>query len=1128
MPLRRPFRETGERLLMARRTTERPVSLLVIDIDYFKLVNDTFGHLQGDDVLRMVADQLRVNTRPTDYVARYAGDEFVAMLPGTRLEDAVVVAERIRVAVAGLACPRRDAEGQFVQVSLSIGAASAPMHGDELETLFASADAALYEAKRRGRNAVATASATGDGRKAQLLLDCFVGRTEERVRLGRLFDAAAREQPACVAVVGEAGVGKSTLLRQLAPDVVVRAGALLSGRCIEADVRPPYGPWVDVVAGAAAAGLVPARRWPQLGRLLPSLPGATGGSAQPTTEGSRFDLLQEIEELLTLASAQRPLVLILEDMHWADAASWDTLEYLLPRLERQRVLICLTIRGEDLTTTAVARRRRLSRDERFTELPLQRLSRDELAHWLRTIFGGQVPDAAIVEHLAAHTEGNPLFAIQTVRALVDEGRLQFTEGRWRYVADGGIPMPAAVEDLLSRRLDRLSLATREVLTVAAVIGREFDADTLLAAADREESAVLEAIDAALAASVLVPTAGRASSTLAFAHRLLAEVLLRTANPLRLRRTHARVARAIEARTPGTPGEVALHYDRAGDAEAAYRSAMQAGTQAAAIYAFDSAIDFLGMARRHAGTLAEHADVEWQVAQLHEHAGRYVEAERHCQLVLSSYSAGAATLGMLPAARRMHERLRLQRGVAAHEILDVCFELLEAARADENRAEIVALLTMVSQAYARLGDVTASEQVARQALAEAEQSDDARLQADATMRIGSTLLGANPADAVPHYRRALDLFTRSATGGGSSAATSTSASRATARATIRPPRCRTRPRSTSRARSGGRSRRSDLAEPRRAADEVRPLRAGARAVPRGTAPVRGHRQRAVPPVALYNLAHLAREEANPAGALELYGAACRWPRRSGSATCTSARSPAPGWRSSRWASRRAPPSRQPTRRRWPRAARMVVPGARAVRRADPQARRRARRARGAPRRRGARADARRRARSVRGGLAGGRVCERPAVGRRGLRGPLHRYAVHARALGYEPLVERLRAPRSRRASDRRDHEAGGARDERPPSSVRMVPGRRRSARPGLRGHQRTRGLPLRQMRPPSVGAQADRLHPRLTAARCAARTARWPARRAAPPRTRAGTARGDARARAPRSRCPTSASKRALA
>jgi diguanylate cyclase (GGDEF)-like protein/putative nucleotidyltransferase with HDIG domain len=872
MPLRRAFRETAERVLAARRTTERPVSLLVIDIDHFKLVNDTFGHLQGDDVLRLVADQLRVNTRPTDYVARYAGDEFVAMLPGTRLEDAVVVAERIRVAVAGLTCARRDAPDQFVQVSLSIGAASAPMHGDQLDTLFASADAALYEAKRRGRNAVATASAGNDGREARLLLDCFVGRGEERARLGRLFDEAARGRPSMIALVGEAGVGKTTLLRQLAPDVVVRAGALLAGRCIEADVQPPYGPWTEVATSAAAAGLVPERPWQQLRRLVPTLPGVARGTSDPLTDGSRFALLQELEELLTLASSERPLVVILEDMQWADGATWDALEYLLQRFESQRILICLTIRSEDLTEAGVARRRRLSRDERFAELPLARLTRDELAHWLRTIFGGQTPDEALVDHMVAHTEGNPLFAVQTVRALVDDERLRFADGRWQYSVDGACPVPTAVEDLLSRRLDRLSACTRDVLMVAAVIGREFDAETLLAACEKDEGEVLEAIDAALAGSVLVPTAGRASSTLAFAHRLLAEVLLRAANPLRLRRAHARVARAIEARAAGTSGEVALHYDRAGIAEEAFRSAMEAGTHAAAVYAFDSAIEFFGMARRHAGTLAENADVEWRLAQIHEHGGRYVEAERHCQQVLSSYSAGAATLGVLPAAQRMLERLKLQRGVAAHEVLAACFELLEGARARDDRPEIVALLTMVSQAYGRLGDIDASEQVARQALAEAEQSGDPRLQADAIMRVGSTLLGANPGDAVPHYRRALDLFTRLADRRGQL--------RCHINVGVACDRAGNHP-----AAEVSYATALDIAREVKAADlaGATSLNLGVLLMKSGRfAPARERFEEALrlfasignEPfrlIALYNLAHLAREEENPAGALELYSA-----------------------------------------------------------------------------------------------------------------------------------------------------------------------------------------------------------------------------------------------------------------
>ncbi|MDF1503709.1 diguanylate cyclase [Roseisolibacter sp. H3M3-2] len=870
IPLRKAFRETAERVLAARRTTERPVSLLVIDIDHFKLVNDTFGHLQGDDVLRMVADQLRVNTRPTDYVARYAGDEFVAMLPGTRLEDAVAIGERVRVAVAGLACPRRDADGQFVQVTLSIGAASAPMHGEDLEALFASADSALYEAKRRGRNGVAAATAGADSGEAQLLFNCFVGRAEERTRLGRLFDEAARERPSMVAIVGEAGVGKTTLVRQLAPDVAVRAGVMLAGRCIEADVQPPYGPFAEVLAGAVAAGLVPERPWSHLRPLCPALPG--GGDAPPAGDGSRFALLQELEELLTAAAAERPLVVTLEDVQWADAATWDALEYLQQRLETQRVLLCLTIRGEDMSAAGTARRRRLTRAERFAELPLARLTRDELTLWLRSIMSGQVPDEALVDHLLAHTEGNPLFAVQTVRALADDESLRHVEGRWQYTPGGDQPLPTAVEDLLSRRLDRLSDAARDVLVVGAVIGREFDAETLLEATEQDEAAVLEAIDEAMARSVLVTTPARGGSTLAFAHRLLAEVLLRGVNPLRRRRVHARVARAIEARAVGSSGEVALHYDRAGIAREAYRSAMDAGQQAAALYTFDAALDFFAMAQRHAGTLAEQADAEWRMAQVHEQAGRYVDAERHCQLVLTSLAAGASSLGVLAPARRMLQRLKLQRGVSAHEVLAACFELLEEAREREDRAEVVALLTMVSLAYGRLGDTEAAEQVARQALTEAEMGDDLRLQADAIMRVGSTLLTESPGDAVPLYRRALDLFTRLADRRGQLRChinvgvacdragnhPAAEVSYATALDIARDVRSADLAGATSMNLGVLQMKSGRFAAARERFDEALRLFASI-----GNEPFRL--------VALYNLAHVTREEQNPAGALELYSA-----------------------------------------------------------------------------------------------------------------------------------------------------------------------------------------------------------------------------------------------------------------
>ncbi len=754
LPLRRAFRDTAERVLAARRTTGRPVSLLVIDVDNFKLVNDNLGHLQGDDVLRGVADALRANIRPSDYPARYAGDEFVVLLPGTRLDEARDVGERLRSAVARTLFPRRDGPGAL-QITLSIGVATLPQHGGGLEPLFAAADAALYTAKRSGRNAVSTGS-TEDDRRRTLLLECFVGRTAERARLRELLDEAAQGRPHVIAVSGEAGVGKSTLVKQLAPDVGVRAGSLITGRCVEADVRAPYAPWIDVVLGVLRTGIVPKHPWRELARLVPDLAGNADVAARGA--GTSHALLEELELFFRLASEVRPLVVVLDDMQWADAATWDALEHLVSRLDRQRLLICLTIRAEDLDRVGNARRGRLSREASYSELPLGRLTEADLALWLRTALGGQEPAPALLAYLVAQSEGNSFFALQTLRMLAEDERLTYADGVWTFDAAPDSVMPRAIHDLLARRVARLDRGRRDVLAVAAVLGREFDPETLVAACTVDEDAVLDALDAGIESAVLVPSE-RSATTLAFSHTLLTRVLLEGINPLRLRRIHERVGRALESRGNYTAAEIALHFDRAGCAVDAYRTAMSAGARAAGLYAYETAADLFEVAQRHATTLPELADVEWRRAQVAEIRGRYADAEVACDAVLTTFASGAAELGILRAARRMRERLRLQRGAPAIQVIDACTALLAEARETGTDEEIVPLLIMISTAHGRCGDGSEAARIAREANDEAERIGQLPLQADAAMRLGTTVSEVSPADGVPHYRRALDIFMR---------------------------------------------------------------------------------------------------------------------------------------------------------------------------------------------------------------------------------------------------------------------------------------------------------------------------------------------------------------------------------
>jgi len=755
MPLRRAFRETLEKVLDARLTTGRPVSMLVIDVDHFKVVNDTLGHLQGDAVLRMVADQIRFNTRPSDYPARYAGDEFVVLLPGTRLEDACIVAERIRAAVSSASFQDAGAEAKKFKVTLSIGVACAPMHGENMESLFGAADAALYAAKWGGRDTVRSASRAGAGRQ-EVLLHTFVGRETERQRLRELLASAAAGSPHVVVLSGEAGIGKSSLIKQLGPDVGIRAGAMLMGHCIEANVGVPYGPWADVVLSAHRAGLVAPRPWRELARIVPELNADQGIVTQ--AGGSQRALLEELEEFFKLATATRPLMVVLDDMQWADPPSWDTIEFLLSRLAEQRLLICVTIRPEDLTETAESRLRRLSRSERCSELSLGRLSREELTQWLRNTLGGQTPADSLLEHLVGQSEGNPFFAVQTVRALVDERQLCATGEGWQYEKSDSAQMPRAIGDLLARRIERLSRGRRDILALAAVLGREFDPEALVAACDRDEADVHDALDEGLASAVLAPST-RERPLLAFTHVQLTRALLQGINPLRLRRMHERIAQALEVMPARDPATLAVHFDAAGSSSNAYRTAHEAGRLAQGVYAYDSAAEFFGMARRNARGPIEVANVEWSLAQVQEMAGRFMLAETHCENVLTSAKADATELGMLPAASRMRERLRLQRGAPADEILQACTALLGEAREHHNIEEEVALLIMLSNLEQRAGQMATSEQLARGAVHAAERSSQIALHADAVIRLGSVLLTTSPANAVPLYRRALDMYTR---------------------------------------------------------------------------------------------------------------------------------------------------------------------------------------------------------------------------------------------------------------------------------------------------------------------------------------------------------------------------------
>lgn len=409
----------------------------------------------------------------------------------------------------------------------------------------------------------------------------FVGREPELRELRRGLDEALAGSGQLFFLVGEPGIGKTRLAEQIAR-LAARAGAqALWGRCFEGGGAPPYWPWIqvlragrpehaDAVGGPAAAGLR---------ELLPTVPSLDALDS----EEARFQLFDAAATLLRRASAEAPLVVLLDDLQWADDSSLLLLGFLARELRDARVVLVACYRDVEARLSAQAGRRiaELACDART--IRLGGLAEEEVALLLERSTGAP-PAASLVRSVRRATEGNPLFVEEVGRSLA--ARPSPEDG-----APATMPLPERVRAVIGRRIGLLSPACRRVLSVAAVLGKELDLATLEQACAADGDAVLEAIDEAVRARVVASAEGR----LSFVHDLFRETLYDELTPRERARLHAEVgfalervhAGALELRLP----ELARHFFLAGPAqsERAVRYALRAAARAAFACAYGEAV-----------------------------------------------------------------------------------------------------------------------------------------------------------------------------------------------------------------------------------------------------------------------------------------------------------------------------------------------------------------------------------------------------------------------------------------------------------------------------------------------------------------------------------------------------------
>jgi len=734
------------RAAVASAAARQPVAVLVVEVDPTEATGAVLA--PEESALGAVAEVIRHTVRGDDLVGRI-DDRLVVILPGASSEDARSQGERLCATV------RIHPFGEGLgTLTLSAGVAAAPEHGNTYDAVLPAALSALARIQSQGRDGASAAPLPHhEALHRPLSIDRFAGRIQELGSLTRWLDEACAGQPRVVSVFGDMGLGTATLLRQLEPEVRLRGGLFAMASSTNTAVRQPYGVWSALLRSTHRFPTAPDREWRELQNLEPTFGGSVSEGAPHT--GSQYRLLGEISDYLRAIAADRPLVLVLDEMHWADSTSWDALEHLLTQLDTDRIMICLAHRPDAGYDTS-PHRQMLGHFDIVRDLTLTRLTRDEVKQWLEAAFHRQQIAREFLAFLYRHTEGNPLFITQLLRALVEDGAIWYNGTRWEWRPVSELRLPAGRPALIGQRLSRFSSSTQAVLGAAAIIGREFDVGLLVGAGAGSEPAVRLAISEALMAGLLRPTNERKQGGFAFMHDEIAEVLVDSLPRVQLKQLHHRVAQSLEKIRPERAGEIAIHYDAAGEPAEAYAAAQLAARAAERVYALGATGAYLHIAARNATTPAELAEIRVALAHVAETGGRFDEVEELCDLAIEWFEGQADELRAL-TLRRMRERARVELGQPARVTLEALTTLdTEAKRLGFDR-ERVSVLLIISMTHGRLGDQRTAERMASEGVEMAEKIGDPLLLADSLTRLGTSMLSESPSRAYAIYGHALQLY-----------------------------------------------------------------------------------------------------------------------------------------------------------------------------------------------------------------------------------------------------------------------------------------------------------------------------------------------------------------------------------
>ncbi len=567
----------------------------------------------------------------------------------------------------------------------------------------------------------------------------FVGRERAMALLRTNLEQALSGRGRLVLLVGEPGIGKTRTAEELGSLARAAGAEVLVGRCFEGEGAPPYWPWVQIVRAfverrdrAALERLLGARAAP-IAQVIPEIAEKLGGVATPPElepETARFRLFDSVAGFVRAAAAQRPLVIVLDDLHRADRPSLLLLQFLVRELRGQRVLLVGTYRDAELGRDPSLARLlgEIAREDPGRVLALDGLTRADVAAIIESRTR-RAPPERVVTRLWEQTGGNPFFVAQLLSLLENEGRLE------RLAEDGDleVPLGRGVREAIRRHLDVLSESCREALAIASVFGREFALGPLAALAGQSAESLLEILSEALVAGVIAEVP-QAVGRFRFSHSLVRETLYGELAPARRIFLHRRAGDALVesygAHVEPHLAELAHHYVQAapgGAAAAAVEWSLRAGQRATvqlayeqAVAHFERALASLALApadeHRRAQVLIALGGALWRAAEGERARATYLDAAALARALGDGELVARAALGVgawdqddqvdEALVRLLEESLRTLPTADSALRARVMGRLARELRLVESREYLEALSHGAVDMARRIGDATA--------------------------------------------------------------------------------------------------------------------------------------------------------------------------------------------------------------------------------------------------------------------------------------------------------------------------------------------------------------------------------------------------------------------------------------